>query len=323
MKNVPTVKEPGTLVVALAFIALYIIWGSTYLAIRIAIESIPPFFMLGTRFLVAGTLLFMYLMLRGEKLPSVKAFLTAASGGILMLYIGNGAVTFAEQYLPSGLAAIIVATVPIWFIVLDKKQWKFHFTNKLIIIGILLGFAGVLMLFAGKGTGSIWASKMKIVSFFVLICGTIGWAVGSLLSKYKQVNVSVSMKAALQMIGAGIVGVGTGLLKGEQHNLYISNISWQSITALLYLVVFGSLVAYMSYIWLLSVKPPALVGTYAYVNPIVAVFLGWLVLNETITIQQVLALLVILSGIVLVNFSKELKKILVWQKSIFNKRKLA
>lgn len=311
MNETPASAKPGKLLITGAFTALFIVWGSTYLGIMIAIKSIPPFFMLGARFFIAGLILYSWCLIKGEKAPSIRLFSTIGVGGILMLFMGNGAVTWAEQYLPSGLAAIVVATVPLWFVLLDKRQWKFNFSNKLIIVGFVTGFAGVLLLFAGKGAGSLLDNKFKLISFFVLITGTIGWAIGSLYSKYKQVDVSVTMKAAVQMLAAGIVSLLTGMVANEQKNFVASHVSLQSLFALLYLIIMGSLVTYMAYIWLLSVRPPALVGTYAYVNPVVAVFLGWLIAGEAITQQQIIALVVILTGVILVNFSKEPKKVMV------------
>ncbi|MEJ7682415.1 MAG: EamA family transporter [Segetibacter sp.] len=311
MKEIFPPKEPAKLLVIAAFAALFIVWGSTYLGIMIAIKSIPPFFMLGTRFFGAGVILYIWCLIKGEKSPSLKLFGTIGLGGILMLFIGNGAVTWSEQYLPTGLAAIVVATVPLWFVLLDKRQWKFNFSNKLIITGFITGFAGVLLLFAGKGTSDFSGDKLKLTSFFVLVTGTIGWATGSLYSKYKEVDVSVTMKAAVQMLAAGIVALLTGLITNEQKDFVVSHISLQSILALLYLIIMGSLVTYMAYIWLLSVRPPSLVGTYAYVNPVVAVFLGWLIAGEAISQQQMIALVVILAGVILVNFPKEQKKVMV------------
>jgi drug/metabolite transporter (DMT)-like permease len=279
----------------------------------ISIKSIPPFFLIAARFLVAGMVLFAWCIVRGEKFPSLHTFGIISMGGVLMLYIGNGAVTWGEQFLASGLAAIIVATVPLWFILLDKRNWHYHFSNRKIVIGIIVGFAGVLLLFAGKGTFDFFSDKMKLISFFILIFGAIGWSAGSLYSKYKHVEASTTMKAAVQMLSAGVVALLTGLIKKEQAGLVLSNISGRSAAALLYLIIMGSLVAYMAYIWLLSVRPASLVGTYAYVNPVVAVFLGWLILDEAITIQQVGALIVILAGVILVNLAKETGKAVVEQ----------
>jgi drug/metabolite transporter (DMT)-like permease len=222
-----------------------------------------------------------------------------------MIFLGNGAVTLAEQYLPTGLTAIIVATVPLWMVMLDKRHWHFYFTNKIILVGFLIGFAGVLMLFAGKGTADFTTDKMKLAGFLILIIGSIGWAAGSLYSKYRQVAGSTTMKAAVQMLSAGLVSLVAGILSNEQKDFSVSQISMQSVEAISYLIALGSLVGYMSYIWLLSVLPASRVGTYAYVNPVIAVFLGWLFLNEAITVQQIVALLIILTGVVLVNTAKE------------------
>jgi drug/metabolite transporter (DMT)-like permease len=290
-----------------AYAAVYIIWGSTYLGILYAIQTIPPFLMIAMRFLVAGGLLLGWCLLRGEKLPDRKSIGMLALAGVLMLAIGNGAVTWVEQFLPSGLAAIIVATVPLWFVLLDRKQWAYNFSNKGIIIGLLMGFAGVMLLFAGKSSAAITGSSVKIISFFVLIAGTISWAAGSLFSKYKHTGGTTSMKAALQMLSAGIATLSVALLSSEQRDFSFSQVSGTSWLALAYLIVMGSLVAYLAYIWLLGVQPASLVGTYAYVNPVVAVFLGWLLVNEAMTKQQGIALGIILAGVVLVNMAKEKK----------------
>ena len=315
MQDLNTSKEPSKALIIIAFAGLYIIWGSTYLAIRIAIAHIPPFFLVATRFLFAGTVLFSWCLYKGEKIPSFKTFCNIGLGGFLMLFLGNGAVSWAEQYIPSGLVAIIVATVPLWFVLLDKSQWKYYFSNKIIVLGVLIGFAGVLMLFAGKGSIELSGDKMRVISFIVLILGSIGWAAGSLYSKYKKVEGSVVMKAAVQMLVAGIVAATAGLVTNEQARVDTHTISAESVAALAYLVVMGSLVGYMSYIWLLSVRPASIVGTYAYVNPVVAVFLGWLILDEAITSSQVIALLVILAGVILVNAKKETKKITTDERS--------
>ncbi len=307
MTNTQNQQEPAKALVIAAFAALYIIWGSTYLGILYAIHSIPPMLMAGARFTVAGLMLLAWCWFKKEKLPPFKSLGIIALSGLLMLFMGNGAVTWVEQYLPSGLAAIVVATTPLWFVLLDKRQWNYHFSNKWIIIGLLVGFAGVLLLFAGKSSGHLFDSPVKILSFFVLIAGTIGWAIGSLVTKYKPVGGSTLMKVALQMLAAGIAFFISGFASQEHQQFAWSQVSSSSILALAYLILFGSLVGYLSYIWLLGVRPPSLVGTYAYVNPIVAVFLGWLFVGEAISQQQVIALSVILLGVIVVNFAKEKK----------------
>jgi drug/metabolite transporter (DMT)-like permease len=300
-----TQKNPSKALVIAAFAALYIIWGSTYLAIFIAIKNIPPFLMAGGRFLIAGFILYIWCRLQGQPTPGLKSIINISFSGILLLFIGNCGLVWVEQYLPTGLAAIIIATVPLWFVLLDKRQWKYHFANKQIVLGLLIGFAGVLSLFAGKSSFNFNADKMKLISFFVLIFGSISWAIGSLYSKYKPAEGSTGMKAAIQMMAAGLLSFITGIGNGELQRFSWSHVSTGSIMAVLYLITFGSLIGYMSFVWLLSVRPPSLVGTYAYVNPVVAVFLGWLIAHEEITWHQVLALVIILAGVIIVNFSKE------------------
>jgi drug/metabolite transporter (DMT)-like permease len=299
-------KHSKALVLA-AFAAVYLIWGSTYLAILFAIKTIPPFFMAGTRFLIAGLVLVIWALVKGEQIPDTRSVLKISLGGILMLAVGNASLGWVEQNLPSGLAAILVATVPLWFVVLDKKQWNYYFSNKQIVFGLIIGFAGVILLFAGKGSADLFNSRMKIISLLVLLIGTIGWTIGSLYSKYQKINGSTTMKVAIQMLAASIVIFISGFAFGEQDNFALGNVSWHSILALSYLVVMGSLVAYMAYIWLLSIRPASLVGTYAYVNPVVAVFLGWLIAGEHVNLQKIIGLAVIIAGLVVVNMSKEKK----------------
>ena len=303
MQNTLVKKEPSRALIIAAFAAVYLIWGSTYISILIAIREIPPLLMAGSRFIIAGLLLFVFTLARGEKVPEKKSLATISFSGILMLFFGTGAVAWVEQYIPSGLAAIIVGTLPLWFVLLDKRQWKFHFSNKGIIIGLLIGFAGVLTLFADGKSFSLSGGPMKLISFFVLLVGTISWAIGSLYSKYTPVEGSTGMKAAIQMIAAGLCFFVISPLIGEFN--HVNNVSWRAMLAVLYLVLMGSLVGYMAYVWLLSVRSPALVGTYAYVNPVVAVFLGWLIASERIGSQQVIALAVILAGVLLVTLSKQ------------------
>jgi len=291
-----------------AFAAIYLIWGSTYLGILLAIKTIPPFFMASIRFLIAGLLLFAWAFLKGEKLPEIRSITKIAFSGLLMLFIGNGTLSWVEQYLPSGLAAIIVATVPLWFILLDKRQWKFHFSNKQIIIGLCIGFAGVILLLSGKSSADLFNDRMKFISLLVLLAGTLSWTAGSLYSKYRNVQGSTTMKVAIQMVTAGFACLITAFILKEQNHFNVANISGKSIAAVFYLIIMGSLVAYMAYMWLLSVRPASLVGTYAYVNPVVAVVLGWLIAKEAISTQQIIGLVIIISGLIIVHISKEKNK---------------
>jgi drug/metabolite transporter (DMT)-like permease len=263
--------------------------------------------MAASRFLIAGLILLTYALLKGEQIPDAKSVGKISLAGILMLSVGNAFLAWVEQYLPSGLAAVLVATVPLWFVIFDKRQWKFYFSNKQIIIGLIVGFAGVILLFAGKGSSDLFDSRMKIISLFILFVCTIGWTIGSLYSKYQKINGSTLMKVAIQMLAAGVVNFVGGFILREQQGFILKNISWQSVGALAYLIVMGSLVAYMAYVWLLSIRPASLVGTYAYVNPVVAVFLGWLIAGEHVNTQKIIGLLIVIVGLVIVNLSKEKK----------------
>jgi drug/metabolite transporter (DMT)-like permease len=302
-------NTPSRALVIAAFAALYIIWGSTYLAIMLGIKTIPPFLLAAVRFLLAGILLYGWCRFKGEGNPDFGSIQKISLSGVLLLFIGNSGLVWAEQYLPSGFAAIIVAATPLWFVILDKRQWNFHFTNKQIIVGLLIGFAGIVSLFAGKGHFDFSGDSHKLIAFFVLVVGSISWATGSLYAKYAKINASTSMKAAIQMIAAGAVSILVSLLSGETSHFHWQQVSTESMLAVLYLVSFGSLIGYMSFIFLMSVRPPSLVGTYAYVNPIVAVFLGWLILHEPIGIRELIALVIIVTGVIIVNFSKDKLKV--------------
>lgn len=298
-------KTPSRALIIIAFAALYSIWGSTYLAILIAVKSIPPFVMAGSRFVIAGLILYTWCRLQGEPTPDARSVAHISFSGILLLFIGNCGLVWVEQYLPSGFAAIVIATTPLWFVILDKRQWKFHFANKQIVLGLLIGFAGVISLFAGKSSIHFLQHKMQLISFFVLVFGSISWAIGTLYSKYKKSNGTTSMKASIQMLTAGLLSLIIGMSTGETQGFSWSHVPAQAIMAVIYLITFGSLIGYLSFVWLMSVRPPSLVGTYAYVNPVVAVFLGWLIAHEQITWHQLLALAIILAGVIIVNFSKE------------------
>lgn len=300
----PQTTSPSKGLIIAAFAALYIIWGSTYTAILIAIESFPPLMMAGLRFLVAGLILFTWFRIKGEPTPSLSSIGQISVGGLLMLFIGTGSVAWVEQYIASGLAAIIVASTPLWFVILDKREWQANFNNRWVLLGLLVGFVGVLTLFADGESVSFSGDRMKLISFFVLVAGTISWAIGSLYSKYRQSESSTGMKAAFQMLSAGSCSLLVSWFSGEINQFDPVKVSWQAVAALGYLITMGSLVGYMAYVWLLSVRSATLVGTYAYVNPVVAVFLGWLIAGEIISGLQIAALAVILGGVILITLAK-------------------
>ena len=296
--NTKTLPNPS--LVFAAFAAIYLIWGSTYLAILFGLKTLPPFLLSGIRFSIAGAILLAWRLSQGER-PALRPALQNAFAGILMLFGGTGAVVWVEQHISSGMAAIIVASLPFWFVLLDYRQWSYNFSQKLILGGIAIGFAGILTLF-GTNAGGI--SEKTIFAMLVLLVGCIAWAGGSLYLKYTPNKQSTTMNAGIQMIAAGIFSALTGWLTGESQHFSFAAVSTESWLGLTYLIGFGSLLGYLSYVWLLSVRPVVQVGTYAYINPVVAVLLGSLFAGEPFSMRQMLALGVILAGVLLINLPK-------------------
>jgi len=293
--------------IILAFAAVYIIWGSTYLAIVFAIRDIPPLLMSGMRFFLAGLILFSWcVFIKKEKQPDLASLGKNALCGILMLFGGTGAVAWAEQYISSGLAAIIITSLPFWFVLLDKRQWSFYFSNKIILIGLLIGFAGVVLIISfGKSSTLLTSTHdQQLAGMLVLIAGGISWTLGSLYSKYKPASTSITMNTSVQLMMAGLFSGLISFITGETKDFSFSQIHISSLLALLYLVIPGSLVTYLCYIWLLQVRPAAQVSSYVYVNPVVAIILGAIIGRETITTVQILSLTIILCGVLLVNLPK-------------------
>ncbi|MBL7744770.1 MAG: EamA family transporter [Chitinophagaceae bacterium] len=297
-----------------AFAAIYIIWGSTYLIILYAIKTIPPLLMSAIRFMTAGLILYAYAAWKGEKQPDFISFIKNTLCGILLLFGGTVAVAWAEQYLPSSITAVIVTSVPFWFVILDKKQWSWYFSNKLIIAGLLTGSAGVVFLLSNKSAGPATVhSSQYIAGIIVLIAGGIAWTAGSLFSKYYPARNSLLMNASIQLMTGGFCSLMVSLFTGESEKFSFAQVTTASWLALLYLTIIGSLVAYLCYLWLLKIRSAAQVSTYVYVNPVVAVLLGAIIAREKISGIQVVSLLIILGGVLLVNLPKY--KILQTRKS--------
>ena len=288
-----------------AFAAIYIIWGSTYLVILFAIKTMPPVFMSAIRFMAAGLVLYLYAMCKGERQPDFTSFIKNALCGILLLFGGTVAVAWAEQYIASSVTAIIVTSVPFWFVLLDKRQWSWYFSNKQIISGLLIGFTGVLLLLSFKNHGLPGvSSSQQLAGIAIIIAGGIAWTAGSLFSKYYPARNSLLMNGAIQLLVAGFFSLMVSVFTGESRHFSFVQVQTESWLALLYLTVMGSLLAYLCYLWLLKVKPAAQVSSYVYVNPIVAVLLGAVFAGENISHVQVLALAVILCGVLLVNLPR-------------------
>ena len=297
-----TVDAQPCLRLVAAFAAIYLIWGSTYLAIRFAIESIPPFLMAGTRFLIAGGLLYAWTRLRGAPRPKRIHWREAAIIGGLMLLGGNGAVTWAEQRIPSGLAALLIAAVPMWIVLLEALRPGGARPSVWTVVGLAMGLAGVALLIGPGNLGG--GQHVDLVGALVILIGALAWAIGSLYSRQAQLP-SVSLQGvALEMLAGGLLLVLAGGITGEVARLDVGNVSPRSLMAMAYLIVFGSIIAFTAYVWLLRATTPARASTYAYVNPVVAVLLGWALANEPLTVQTLISAAVIVSAVAIITTAR-------------------
>jgi len=282
--------------IAIAFFCVYVFWGMTYLAMRVAVEDIPPYLMAGSRFVLAGMVLHWWARRRGEGPPTAVQWRAAAIVGAFLLLGGNASVAWAEQRVPSGLAALLIGVMPIWMVSLEWLRSGPR-PSLQVIAGLLLGAIGVGLLVLPQGG----ANDIDLLGAGVLILAAASWAWGSVISKSVPLPRSPFLATSMEMIAGGLVCLIVAAVAGELGGFRLAQVSGRAWLAWLFLVVFGSLVAFTAYIWLLSHTTIAKAGTYAYVNPIVAVFLGWALLGEPITLTTVLAALVILLGVALVS----------------------
>jgi drug/metabolite transporter (DMT)-like permease len=281
-----------------AFAAVYVIWGSTYLAIRVGVESFPPLLLAGWRHLTFGLLLYPFLRWKTGVRPTPAHWRTAIISGCLLLFLGNGMVCVAEQSVPSGVTALLVATVSLWMVLIDwlrpggtRPVWR-------VMVGLLLGFAGLALLVGPKNLGG--SQRVNPIGVAILGSASLAWACGSLYSKHGGMPASPLLGAAMQSLAGGIALWIASFFSGELSNLHIAAISLRSWLALAYLIVFGSMMGFTAYIYILKHSTATRVATYALVNPVVALFLGWLVLSESITFRTILASVVILTAVLLV-----------------------
>jgi drug/metabolite transporter (DMT)-like permease len=283
--------------VVAALATVYVVWGSTYLGIALAIETLPPLSMAAVRFLVAGALLYLVARRferRTAARPDRRQWLAAAVTGTFLLAIGNGGVSWAQQTVPSGIAALVIASIPLWIAVLGRLAFRERL-SLLACLGIGIGFAGVALLVNPLGGGAV-----DPVGGLLLLLAAAGWSVGTLLSRGTRLTVSPLVGAGMQMLCGGIVLAAAALVAGEVGEVRLAEVSARSVGGLLYLIVFGSILAFSAYVWLLRNAATSLVSTYAYVNPVVAVFLGWLVLGEAISLRTLVAGGVVLAAVALI-----------------------
>lgn len=311
MKQQTLPQRAPLIVLILAFAAVYFFWGSTYLAIHVAIESMPPFLMIGLRFAVAGLLMYGWLRWRGKPRPSLMHWKSATIAGTLLLGIGTGSIAWAEQYIPTGLAALLVTTVPIWMVVLDWLWLRAKRPGPRTFMGLALGCAGIVLLVDPASLGN--TSMQHIGAIVISLVGALSWATGSIFVRKADLPSDPFMSTSMQMIGGGAGLLVFSLLVGEGADFDLAAISFASFLGWAYLVVFGSFVGFSAYVWLLKQVSPAKIATHAYVNPIVAVALGWLMLGEVIDGQMILAIVVLLSAVALLTVPRVSKKVL-WRR---------
>jgi drug/metabolite transporter (DMT)-like permease len=296
------IPSASRLALASAFAIVYFVWGSTYLAILFAIETLPPFLMASLRFLVAGAVLYVWSRtLGGAAAPNRTQWRATAIVGVLLLLGGNGLVVWSEQRIPSGIAALLVGTVPCFMVLLDWLRANGQRPTKRVVAGLALGLLGLLWL---VGPDSVMGGgRADLLGAVALVAASFSWAYGSIWSRQAPMPASPFLSTAMQMLAAGVALLGVSVALGEPWQFDPSAVSLRSWLGLLYLVVFGSLIAFSAYVWLLRASTPARVSTYAYVNPVVAVLLGWALAGEALTTRMLVAAAVIVSGVALITLA--------------------
>lgn len=295
---------PSRIAVIVAYFLIYVVWGSTYYFIGVCLRDFPPFVLGTLRFVVAGTILLVACKMRGELLFRRGLILKAAVCGIILLFVDQGVIMFAQRYVSSSLVAIMASSTAVWIMLLDVPQWRRNFRSVSTVAGIVLGFIGVAMLYLEQLNMQRPGGSHYEYGVLLLIGGCISWACGTLYSKYHirdNGDEGGLASSAWQMLGAGIVFALCAGLSGDFSRLQLSAVSSVSWLSLSYLIVFGSMMAYTAYIWLLRVRPATEVATHAYVNPVVAIVIGAGLGHENVTLIQLSGLAVILISVMMVN----------------------
>jgi drug/metabolite transporter (DMT)-like permease len=304
-------SSPNSLLIVTALLAVYIIWGSTYLGIQLAIASIPPFFMAGTRYLAAGGAMFLFALCRGAKMPSLVEWRDALILGACLLLVGNGGVTFAEQYVPSGTAALLVATVPVFLTIFAWLAKIGPRPSGTICTALLLGLLGVSILSRPVAQSAMSPDNQFhwYMGIIALLAAAALWAAGSLYSRKAAHPSSPIVGVGIQMICGGALLLLVSISTGEAGRVDLGRVTGESFVAWLYLVVIGAIIAFTAYIWLTRVISPALLGTYAFVNPVVAVLLGWAIAGETLDSRTISgASVIVVAVVIIVVFSNRSKR---------------
>jgi drug/metabolite transporter (DMT)-like permease len=296
LPNQADVRHSNRVVVVLSFLAIYVIWGSTYLGIRYAIETIPPLFTAGFRHLIAGSILLGWGLWHGKR-PTLAQWRASVIIGFLFFLVGHGTLHWAEQTVPSGIAALLIATEPIFVALLIAVSATKRIPDKNIILGLVLGLIGVAVLIKPDPTHA----NGGLIGIVAVLLGSLSWSAGIVYSRRSQLAGDPLMMSALSLLsGAGML-ITAGFVTGEHHGFHVAEVSARSLLAVAYLIGFGSVVAFTAYNWLLERFPPTLVSTHTYVNPIVALLLGWGFANERLDLSLLLATVLVISAIFLVH----------------------
>ena len=291
----------------IAWASICIVWGTTYLAIRVGATNLPPMLFAGLRFLTASALFYLYLRIKGYPMPRKEDLLPIAIVGLSLLGVANSMVVVASQWIPSGVVALLLTTIPLWAVVIESfipSGIKFNYK---ILAGVLLGLLGSFLIY--NSDLEFTADKHYIMGIGCLLIAVISWASGSMYSKYKKIKSKPLVAATFQMLFAGLAQTTVGLILGEHEEFAFHN--WESFAAFAYLIVIGSLLGYAAYIYSIQHLPVSFVTTYAYINPIIALFLGWLVLNEELNLLIGISAAIILIGVALVRLGSQQKKPLI------------
>ena len=299
-----------TIQIIVAYFFIYVVWGSTYFFIGVALKGLPPFLLGAIRFSIAGLLLLIWCILRGERVFRKELLRKSAISGIVLLFVDMAVVMLAQQYISSSLVAIIGASAAIWILLLDVPMWKTNFRRWTVAVGVIAGFAGVVLLYFEQSLMSGQSSTKSEYGIILLIFGCMSWALGTLYAKYRSSSVEGRNEmagTAWQMISASLMFWICTLFSGDVERTDFSIVPATTWYSLIYLITFGSILAYSSYIWLLKVRPASEVSTHAYVNPVIAVLFGTMLGNENVTLIQISGMMVILFSVMMINWKKKVK----------------
>lgn len=287
-------------------VTLYVVWGSTYLAIRFAVETLPPFFHSALRFLISGSILFIWRRAAGDPVPTRSNWKSTAIVGTFLLLGGNGLVGLAEKTIPSGITALMIATSPLWLVMFESFRSGGAKPNWQSVLGLVIGFGGVFLLI---GPAKLAGSGQRFDPFGItlLLIAPLLWSIGSIYSKGADMPRSSLLSTGMQMLVGSVSLFIVSMATGELNGFNFGAVTTRSWLGLIYLIMVGSLVGFVSYGWLLQNAPISLMSTYAYVNPVVAVFLGWLIANEVLNARILVATAIIIGSVIMINLARQHK----------------